>query len=445
MKAWEDFLLSLEGELGVDTVKKWLRSLQVVRFDACNLFLEAKDSFQALWFEEHIRKRVIENFVNNNHKKIRVHLAIVNRQGQTIKKPKTAAVSAPPSFQLQFDPLDPYCSFEHFIEQEENTLAVKVLKTEQGVYNPILLCGGAGVGKTHLLMAAASTLRDAGKKALYARSETFTEHVVSAIRSGEMRKFRETYRNVDALLIDDVHLFSRKGATQEELFHTFNTLHTEGKQLIFSANCYPKDLVDIEPRLVSRFEWGIVLPLHTPTNREPLLQKKAAALHFPLPPKVAEFLLESFKSSLKALMRSLEALILRSHVQRSDNQLLFRPMTVQLAKHYLADLLIQETQAALTPQKIIQYCAEQYGIRPEDILGKAQTRDCTEPRQLAMYLCRKELKLPYTKIGEAFGRDHSTVMTSIKQIESGLEQRLPNLMTALGTIEKKGLSHFSVS
>lgn len=438
MKSWEDFLLRLEGELGADTVRKWLRTLQVVRFDACNLYLEAKDSFQALWFEEHIRQKVISGFYNNNHKKIRVHLSIANRNGSPAKKKTTSQPASPPAFQLSFDPLDPYCTFEHFVREEDNAIPIKILEEETNQFNPLFLCGPGGSGKTHLLMATTAMLREKGLKVIYARAETFTEHVVSAIRSSEMQNFRLAYRNADVLILDNVQTLSKKSATQEELFHTFNTLHMSGKQLILAANCFPKDLSEIEARLVSRFEWGIVLPLKPVHDRQKLLEKKAAALHYPLSQKLIEFLLESFPSSPKALIRALEALILRSHVNKSEMHALFRPMTVQLAKHYLADLLLTESQAALTPQKIIQHCSEHYGIRPDDILGKAQTRECTEPRQVAMYLCRKELKLPFTKIGTIFGRDHSTVMSSVKQMEKLIADKDSRPLSILAEIEKKG-------
>lgn len=437
MKAWEEFLLQQEDELGADTVKKWLRTLHLVKFDACNLYLEAKDSFHALWFEEHIRKKVLERLENNNNKKIRVHLSIVNRNALPPKKQKNPAAAHPPSFQLSFDPLDPFSTFDNFVVEDENSLPFRLLKDELSSMNPIYLCGPSGAGKSHLLMAVAKSLRDLGKKTIYVRTETFTDHVVNAIRLGEMGKFREAYRNVDALFLDDAQSLSRKGATQEELFHTFNALHMEGKTILIGANCYPKDLIDIEPRLVSRFEWGIVLPIFQVKEKKALLERKAKSLHYLLPAKVAEFLIESFPSNPKSLIHAFEALVLRSHINKTDANALFRPMTVQLAKHYLADLLLAEAQSALTPQKIIQCCSDYYGIRPEDILSKAQTRDCAEPRQLAMYLCRKTLKLPFTKIGEVFGRDHSTVMTSVKLIQVGLEQKNGELVAALSEIEKK--------
>lgn len=440
MQAWEEFLLLQEKELGVETVKKWLRSLKVLRFDAGNLYLEAKDSFQSIWFEEHIRPKILKDFVNNNHKKIKVHLAIGNRPAVAPIKGREFKPALRPSFHLNFDQIDPLSLLDNFIVKEENLVTYKILSENLELYNPIYLHGLSGAGKTHLLMAVAKAQSDLGKKVIFTRAETFTDHVVAAIRAGEMVKFRSAYRNTDLLIVDDVHLFSRKGATQEEFFHTFNTLHMSGKQILLSSKCTPQELHEIEPRLVSRFEWGIVLPLEVAKEKgiTPLLQKKAAALNYPLPSKVGEFLIESFVSGPKAVMRALEALILRSHIQEhGTNRPLFRPMTVQLAKHYLSDLLLAEKQHALTAEKIIQATSDHYGIRPDDILSKAQTRDCAEPRHISMYLCRHHLKLPFTKIGEIFDRDHSTVMSSVRLVKKSQEARETEFTSAIAEIEKK--------
>lgn len=441
MKAWEDFLKHQEQELGSETVRKWLRSLKIIRFDACNLFLEAKDTFQALWFEEHIRPKIIASLFNNNNKRIKVHLKIGS--SATAQKGKDQKIKVKPGqkreeISLQFDELDPLATFDNFILSEKNLLPFKLLTETPDAFNPVYIYGSSGSGKTHLMMSLASSLMSNYKKVKYVRTETFTEHVVKAIRGGAMDIFREAYRNVDYLIIEDVHLLSKKNATQEELFHTFNTLHLSGKQIFLTANCRPQELQFIEPRLVSRFEWGIVLSLEPAAHDEllALLKKKAEGLHYPLHPKVAEFLMESFKSSPKSAVRALEALILRSHINE-EKHLSFKTMTVPLAKHYLTDLLIAEQQSHTTPEKIIKLCAEQYGIRTEDILGKAQKKDCTQPRQLAMYFCRNELKYPYTKIGELFARDHSTVMTSVKLIQSQLEAREESIMAAVAAISKK--------
>lgn len=447
MQAWDEFLTSLEKQFGVDTVTKWLRSLRVVRFDACNLFLEAKDTFQAMWVEEHILPLARQKLVNNNNKKIKVHLITVNQEKNLAKdttreRPVQQIASG---FTLNFDTLDPHATFDNYYISESNTLTVKVLQqilpphNELGAYNPIYIYGGSGSGKTHLLMATTNALRAAGVKALFCRSELFTEHVVSAIRGGEMSLFRQAYRNIDVLLLDDVHFFSRKAATQEELFHTFNTLHLSNKQIILTSNCSPNELQNIEPRLVSRFEWGITLPLNPPVNEDLMhtLQKKAETLKFQLPEKIAHFLIESFPTKTKNLMRALEALVLRLHLNQRSGSRPNALLSVPLAKQLLADLLREEQEHSLTPMKIIQDVAEFYGIHKDDILGKAQSRECVLPRQLAMHLIRQELKIPYLKIGDLFQRDHSTVMSSVKIIQKALEDNDPEITGAYHPIYKK--------
>jgi chromosomal replication initiator protein len=239
-----------------------------------------------------------------------------------------------------------------------------------------------------------------------------------------MSTFRQAYRNSDVLILDGVHIFSRKNATQEELFHTFNTLHVGGKQIILSANCAPAELQMIEPRLVSRFEWGIVLPLEPLPKEDVLrvLENKIGAFNFPLHSKVREYLLETFPSSIKSLTRALQALILRSHLNENGSRNTSTQLTIPQVKHMLGDLIKEESQSALSAEKIIQTTAEYFCIKAEDILGKGQTRECVLPRQLSMYLCRHLLKLPFLKIGEIFSKDHSTVMSSVKVIQKALDE-----------------------
>jgi chromosomal replication initiator protein len=462
MKAWNDFLKLQERELGIETVEKWLRTLRVVRFDACNLYLEAKDAFQTMWFEEHIRKKAQLSLVNNNQTEIKIHLSTANSNEVKAAKKKssktnTLSTSQTQTFKITFDDLDPLETFDNFVESESSVLAHKLLckitnydpisktyiasETDLASFNPIYLFGGEGSGKTHLLMATAHALRSRNLKVVYVKAETFTEHVVTAIRSSEMSTFRLAYRNIDVLLIDDVHLFSRKGATQEELFHTFNTLHLAGKQIILSANCAPSELQNIEPRLVSRFEWGIVLPLEplTEADIQKVLKKKAEALEIQLHPTVEQFLLATFINSTKSIMRGMETLVLRHYLknEKQDKGSAASPITVQSAKYLLKDLIDAEEQDAITADKIINTVAEYFGIKVEDIFSKAQSRDCVLPRQLAMYFCRSKLKMPYKKIGELFIKDHSTVMSSVKLIEKNVESDDKEIMTPYLCILKK--------
>lgn len=459
MRAWEEFLTQQEKEIGKEIVEKWLRPLKIVRFDACNLYLEAPDSFKSIWFEEHMRRQVQARLFNNNHKQIKVHISLaVQEEKKTKKVNKSSSRShGPPVFELNFEALDPNACFETYITSNQNLLAYKLMCEASGLhpdtlkplekksitlsFNPIYLFGRSGTGKTHLMMAAAEQLRKAGKKVLYVRADTFTEHVVGAIRSGEMQAFRKAYRNVDALLIDDVEIFSRKAATQEELFHTFNTLHVEEKQIILSASSPPQELKFIEPRLVSRFEWGIVIPLQMPEKEvmKKILLQHIEKIDFPIDEAIITFLLDTFGSNTKVLIRAFEALVLRTHLNKGLGKA--ASLSLKSVQHCLADLIQEEEKAVITPGKIIRSVAEFYGIKMEDILSKSQARECALPRQIAMHLCREQLNIPYMKIGDIFARDHSTVMASVKQIQKGLESKNHEIIGSVRGILKLLESH----
>lgn len=444
MEAWENFLKHQEEELGTATVLKWLRPLKLLHFDACNLYLEAKDSFQVNWFEEHIRPKVLSSLYNNNKKRIKVHLTIsknspepnLNGKGRASNQENTQ----PQKCELTFDTIDPDCSFENFVEPSNNLLPIKLCSSLNAkppiTFNPIYIYGDAGSGKTHLLMATAIHLQKQGLKVIYVRADTFTEHVVSAIRSGEMKDFRQAYRSADVLIVDDVQVFARKAATQEEFFHTFNTLHLAVKQIILAANCAPQELTNIEPRLISRFEWGISIPLGNLSQTEliTMLEKKAQAFHFPLSKNLSTFLLDTFKSGTKSLTRALQALILRTHLDKTSPH---AAISVAQAKTLLNDLIIDEQKIALTPTKIIHLVCEHFGIRPEDLLEKSQSRDRVLPRQIAMYFCRKDLQMPFVKIGELFSKDHSTVMSSVKLIQTGINNSQRDVIDPLESIRKR--------
>lgn len=445
MQAWEEFVQFARQRLGDRAVDEWLAPLKIVRYDACNLHLEVKNSFQQSWFEEHVRPLVRKMLRNNNHKPIEVHLISPHSPPALEEGIQGAKRPLPPSF-VRFDTPSPAADLKDFVPGKGNLLAHKLLTeltdspTREIPFNPIFLYGPEGVGKSHLLMATANRFLELGRKAAYVRAQTFTEHVVHAIRGGEMQHFRKVYRHVEALLVDDIEHFSRKNATQEELFHTFNALHTLGIPILLAATCPPGELQHIEPRLVSRFEWGIIVPL-TPVSQQyqrRILKERCIRMDLYLTRELTEFFISTFEGQSGQMIKALEAFALRLHlnqgVSRSDSPM---PSLVR-TKEILQDLLEAKEKVKLTPFRIAKAVAENYGLEMDDLLGKSQARERVTPRQIAMHICRKELKLSYARIGEYFGgRNHATVMSSIKQIDEALEKKDPKVYSCLHSVRKK--------
>lgn len=458
---WDLFLKELEGTYGKATLDRWARSLKVEAFHSSVTFL-AKDSFQTLWFDEHIRQK-FSDYLAHHHIKCKIELTVEGQKKPNkplSKRAEEAKDKKPYSFHLHFPELDPTATYERFLVHEENEIPFKIVEEvcsslmrkkisqlsdlhsnsfqeEPSFGNPVYLYGPSGSGKTHLLQASAHKLRQAGFNAVYARSDLFTEHVIRSIRAGEMSQFRKLWRNVDILFVDDVHLLAKKSATQEEFFHTFNTLHTAGTQLFLAANCLPQQLQFIEQRLISRFSWGIVLELTTIPKKmyRALVEQKAQALQFVLSPKIINFLLDHFSSSPKACCQALEALILRSSLSRPYMRKASISMSEEQLRSLLKDLIEEEEKTALTFERIVSLTAQAYGITESDLLGKSQSRECVLPRQITMYLMRKHLKLSYMKIGDRFFRDHSTVMSAIRQIEKLIKDSTSDVGSSVASLE----------
>ncbi len=403
MREWQIFLKQQEETLGKKTFETWLKPLKVVDFDARNVYLETQDAFVVAWFDEQMRPKIQEFCAKSGHK-MKVHLKCHALE----KNRKKTQVYCPPLNLVQ-DTLDPTATLESFFLTNDNQATVKM--SLEIAFSPLFIYGKNGAGKTHLLMAIAEKLKQEGKSFFYVRAETFTEHVVAAIRNGAMQEFRKAYRHVDVLIIDDVHTLARKHATQEEFFHTFNTLHAQGKKILLSADVPPPSLQEIESRLISRFEWGLVLKLErlNPDECRKWLRSRAQHLELALEENVYDFLVHIFHAHPTTLTRALQALVLRFRL----------PGTLSLGKvqELLSDLLHEERKKELTPEKIVRAVSQYYSLSPDDLMGKSQTKEIAAPRQMAMYLLRMKLKLPYVKIGEIFSRDHSTVMTSVKLVQ----------------------------
>ena len=451
MQIWDNFLKLQELELGKEAVEKWLKTLKVLNFDACNIYLEASDSFHAHWFKEHILPKA--KLINNNHHPIKIHLSVEDKKNLTEEKTKDSSTEKTDQ-KITVDSIDDDATYPNFISSEKNGICFKLLseiagfniqistfespKIELGSFNPIYLYGPTSVGKSHLLYATYHALKARNLNVQYVRCDTFTHNMVSAMRQNFMPTFRKQYRKADVLLIDDVHLLSGKNATQEEFFHTFNTLHLDGKQIILTSNLPPQELTGIEPRLISRFEWGIVLPLKTPSESDlkKILDHVLFVKKFPIRRDVYQFIFQNFSTSTKSLLKAIQALILRIQLKHPNEDNFSKTIDLSYAKRLMEDLLLEQKKEEVTPQKVVASTAYFYGIRDADILGKSQSRECAHPRQIAMYFCREKLSWPYTKIGKFFQRDHSTVITSVKQIQKNVLNQSPETLQAIRDISK---------
>lgn len=410
MKEWENFLQRQENIFGKTTIDQWLRTLTIQKFDACNLYLQAKDFFQINWFEEHIRNIAKNEFFNANGRLIKIHLQIAT---------DTTALHEKEESFFPFDKLDTSSTFDNFISSKENESTLGILKkilvnlsAQKSVVTPIYLYGPSGSGKTHLMMGFAKLCQGYNYRVCYVKAETFSAHVVSAIRLGKMREFRMLYRLVDILLIDNIHYISGKISTEEELFHTFNELHNRQKLIIFSSHIPPYLLQDMEDRLVSRLEWGLLLYINSLFNEDlhTLAKQTCKNLFLNINDAGIQFLCEQF-SNAYFLTLACNALALRLSNEVAS------PISLNTIKQITKDLIHKQKRSSLDYEKILTEVSRFYEIPKKDIIGRSQQKESVIPRQVAMYLCRDILELTYSQIGRIFSRDHTTVMATIKRIQ----------------------------
>lgn len=321
--------------------------------------------------------------------------------------------------------LNPKYKFDTFVVGSNNKFAhsasLAVAESPGDVYNPLYLYGGAGLGKTHLMHSIGRFIleQNPNMKVLYVTSEVFTNEVIDCIRSGDaakMNKFREKYRTVDVLLIDDIQFIIGKESTQEEFFHTFNTLHSASKQIILSSDKPPKDMETLEERFRSRFEWGLIADIQPPDyeTRMAILKKNAEIYHKDIDDEVFQYIANNIKSNIRELEGAFNKIIAFSKLNNVD-------INLDYAEEALKDVIDPDTPKEITPALIINVVAEHFNVSPEDITSKKRNSEFVLPRQIVMYLCRTMTETPLVSIGKILGKkDHTTVMHGIKKISEGI-------------------------
>lgn len=339
--------------------------------------------------------------------------------------------------------LNPRYTFDTFVVGSNNKFAhsasLAVAESPGDVYNPLFLYGGVGLGKTHLMHSIAHYVleQNPNKKVLYVTSEAFTNELIDSIRTGtntdlEMTKFREKYRNIDVLLIDDVQFIIGKERTQEEFFHTFNDLHGAKKQIIISSDKPPKDLETLEARLRSRFEWGLIADISSPDyeTRMAILRKKEETEGYKVDDAVIEYIATNVKSNIRELEGALNKLIAYSNLEKVE-------ITLDIAERELKDIISPDAKREITPESIIKIVAEHFSISTTDLASKKRNSEIVLPRHIAMYLCREMTDVSLSAIGTLLGKkDHTTVLNGADKISIKL-QKDPTLKTTVDIIRKK--------
>jgi len=322
--------------------------------------------------------------------------------------------------------LYPEYTFETFIVGPNNQLphaaAVSVSKSPATQYNPLFIYGGTGLGKTHLMQAIGhSIIREKPyMRVLYITTEQFVNEFINAIRTNTLPSFKIKYRDVDILLIDDIQFIEKKEQTQEEFFHTFNTLHNNKKQIVISSDRPPKELSTLEERLRTRFEWGLITDIQTPNveTREAILRSKAERLQMNVSDEVLNYIARRIKSSIRAL----EAALIRLNAVANISS---EPIGVHHAKTHLRDLFDEDTTRKITIADIMQKVSEKYDISVEDLKSKSRHSRVVQPRFISMYIARKLTELTTSEIGREFGdRDHSTVLNAMNNVEKSIREDL---------------------
>ena len=337
--------------------------------------------------------------------------------------------------------LNPKYKFDTFVVGSNNKFAhsasLAVAESPGEVYNPLYLYGGPGLGKTHLMHSIGHFIleRNPDAKIICVTSEEFTNEVIESIRSGNaaaMNKFREKYRTIDVLMIDDVQFIIGKESTQEEFFHTFNALHSAGKQIILTSDKPPKEMETLEERIRSRFEWGLMADIGTPDyeTRMAILRKKIEADEMNLSDEILNYIATNIKSNIRELEGALNKLLAYSNLEKTE-------ITMEIAQKELQNIITPDKPKEITPQLIIEVVSEHFQISLDQMISKNRSKDIARPRQIAMYLCKNMTDTPLDSIGALLGgRDHSTIIHGVQKISDEYESD-ETTRSLIDTIKKK--------
>ncbi len=432
IEKWDEILETMKKEYDISDVSfnTWLKPLKVHDIKEDTLTILATDEIHASYIEKKYSKQFTVTIGEITGISYQLHFIkpddILRAEKNASEVGKgAAAFSEDLNSNILTANLNPRYTFDTFVVGTNNSFAhaasLAVAESPGEIYNPLFIYGGVGLGKTHLMHSIAHFILEKNSKSrvLYVTSEKFTNEIIDAIRKKDdisTIQFREKYRNVDVLLIDDIQFIIGKEATQEEFFHTFNALHESKKQIIISSDKPPKDIETLEERLRSRFEWGLTVDIQSPNyeTRMAILHKKAELENYRIDNDVIEYIANNIKSNI----RELEGALTKLHAYSS---LYNRKLTVELAEEVLKDSISLSEAQEITPELILQIVAEHFDITPADIISQKRIKEWVYPRQIVMYLCRAFIDMPLKQIGLFLGkRNHSTVISGCRKIEKDL-------------------------
>lgn len=413
---WQKSLKKIEQVVSKPSFEGWIKALNPLDLKGETLLLEAPNKFTA----DHVKRRflrIIENVIGELLGKS-VSVEIVIAEEEKKEDTEKREVTEGPDLDYQHYGLNPKYVFETFVVGKCNKLAhaaaLAVAETPGRAYNPLFIYGGVGLGKTHLMHAIAHYVlkKNPKTKVVYVSSEKFTNELINAIRDDSTNAFRRKYRNVDILLIDDIQFLSGKEGTQEEFFHTFNTLYEANKQIVISSDRPPKEIPDLEDRLVSRFEWGLLADIQPPDfeTRVAILKKKMELERIELPEEVVIFIAENFTSNIRELEGALIKLVAHFSLHKDEE------ISVNKAADVLRDILPSKKKS-LSMEDIKSAVALEFGISLNDLISERKNQEFSLPRQIAMYLAREYTELSLQQIGREFRKkDHTTVIHAHRKI-----------------------------
>lgn len=431
---WKESLSAIESEISKQSFDSWFKLLKLEAIEGDLAYLSIPNRFIGEWLKEHYYQLLEQKLQQaTKQPELKVQFVIQQTHGEQTTVPPKATHDKPKAPTH----LNSRYTFETFVVGASNQFAHAacraVAEAPARAYNPLFIYGGVGLGKTHLLNAVGNGVyhKHPQTKIAYLSSEQFTNEVINSIRYDKMLEFRSKYRNMDILLVDDIQFIAGKERTQEEFFHTFNTLYEAHKQIVISSDRFPKEMPTIEERLRSRFEWGLIADLQPPDleTKIAILNKKADTDGIHLPNEVALFLAANIKTNIRELEGSLIRL-------GAFSSLTGQQVTIDLAKKVLRDT-ISERKRFITIDEIQKVVAERFNIKPTEMRAKSRAKNIVHPRQIAMHLGRELTELSFPEIGRHFGgRDHTTVIHACKQIERMKEQEPPLRQLLEGLIQQ---------